>query len=102
MKDDETRKLVQKSLITTSEDFTDRLLRSIEAEEAKPALFPWPARLILLCSAGALLLGSTFVYLIAHTTPGLLQPPVLAFAGFVILWLIYYVLQLRENYRQLV
>lgn len=97
MTDQETKELIKKSVIQTSDGFTERLMQIVAGKMP----FVWPKYFLPACALSTLFLLALVVLYLSHTTPGLLRPPVLAGTGFVFIWLIYYLLRLQENYRKL-
>lgn len=101
MNDQEAKKWLSKSLVQTSDDFTDRLLHTIEAKAERKPPFPWPKSLVTACLLLALLLTSLFILGLSRSSPGLLSPPVLAGTGFLVLWLSYSFSRMKEHYQYL-
>ncbi len=108
MKEEEIKRIVQKSELETSADFTDRLMLQIEKNRnKKPAVFTvflWILPVLCLLSAVISYLlfknyGSTF--LLSPLNLKISGTPVFVMVTVILLFAINYGLQLHENYKQL-
>ena len=60
MKETETKKLIKESLLTPSDDFTDKLMYKVENELSSRKSFSWT--FILACACGVILFISVLLY----------------------------------------
>ena len=94
MKDEVVKALLKKSLITTSDDFTDKLIANLESgKEFK--MFNWPLKQILL----VIVLFTLIISFLFYTSNlNAIKTPVFVIVTASLFYAINYIMRLNESY----
>jgi hypothetical protein len=108
MIEEETKKILQKSMLKTSDSFMNELMNKIEAKEKVEKASVWPIRTTLSVISIILLLMSFVLYKSLHLSNNILstgisisKTAIFSIASLIFLFIINHILKLNEEYQNL-